>query len=487
MALSKLSSLLETSPSNSQSPHIIVIVLDALTAHNMSLYGYPRETTPKISHFASRANVYHSHYSAGTYTTPGVASLLTGTYPWTHRAINFAGLVARNRYERNIFRLLESRYNRVGFTQNFFANYLLSQFGDSIDEHLPLKSFSEVELYLTDVEHRNHLSRFRAFDDFLLRDAPSPGSLLLGILNKYRRENNYQKHMRDYSQVSINSLVFDINRVFTGLASHLIMQEFPSFSYFHLLPPHNPYKPKRKFQNLYKDGWKPTAKPKHPLGAQSSTSQPTLNQFRLDYDRFIATIDSAFGRFLNEIEEAGLLEKSYVILTSDHGESFERGYWGHGGPFVYEPCIHIPLIISAPGQTTRHDFHSVTNSVDLLPTLLNISGVEIPDWCEGESLPGYGGTTDNTRITFSMDSKSSAAFGDLAKITIAMYQGDYKTIYYKGYGEEDSPYRKGLFELYNLKEDPEELHNLVNQETVIAKQLQGLLLEAYDKFKQPLT
>jgi arylsulfatase A-like enzyme len=175
-----------------------------------------------------------------------------------------------------------------------------------------------------------------------------------------------------------------------------------------------------------------------------------------------------------------------MILTSDHGESFERGYWEHLGPFVYDPGIHIPLLISAPGQTTRRDFHSVTNSVDLIPTILNISSLEIPDWCEGEILPGMGGVTSNERPTFSMDAKKASAFGDLSPITIAMHQGDYKIIYYKGYEEKDSPYNKGLFELYNLRDDPEELHNLINTEQAIAQQMQEQLLEAYHTANQPL-
>ena len=227
------------------------------------------------------------------------------------------------------------------------------------------------------------------------------------------------------------------------------------------------------------------AKPKHPLSGKHTNEK--LNERRLVYDQFIATTDAAFGRFLDEIEKSGLLEKSYVILTSDHGKSFERGYLAHAGPFAYEPCIHIPLIISAPGQMSRHDFHSVTNSVDLLPTLLDISGIKIPAWCEGERLPGYGGVLNDNRLAFSMDAKKASAFGELSPITVAMYQGNYKIIHYKGYGGGNSPYNKGLFELFNLTENPEELHDLVDHEKVIAKQMQGLLLEAYHKASQPLS
>ena len=489
IAFSKLSAFLEASTQNSASPHIIVIVLDALSAHNMSLYGYPRKTTPNIERFASRANVYHSHHSAGTYTTPGTASLLTGTYPWTHRAINIKGAIAHDKYKRNLFHLLKSHYNRIAFTQNHFVSYLLSQFNEDIEKYLPVKSFSRLGLLAYDEMQKDHLYKFRAYNGFLnvATTDDTPGALLLGLFNKFRKEISFQKVIEDDLQFYNLDLIFDINDVFSGIASEAIDLKLPSFCYFHLYPPHDPYMPQRKFRNLFNDQWKPDPKPTHPLledGMYPSYSESALNEKRQKYDQFIATTDAAFGIFLDEIEKSGLLENSYVILTSDHGESFERGYWAHAGPFAYEPGIRVPLIISTPSQTVRNDFHSVTNSVDLLPTLLNISGLEIPTWSEGKPLPGFGGEPDNSRFTFSMDAKGASAFGDLSPITIAMYQDDYKIIYYKGYGKENSPYKEGLFELYNLKEDPEELHDLTNTEPVIAKKMQELLLEAYNKANQ---
>ncbi len=83
-----------------------------------------------------------------------------------------------------------------------------------------------------------------------------------------------------------------------------------------------------------------------------------------------------------------------MIVTSDHGELFERGELGHATALMYAPVTHIPLLISAPKQQARSDFHSVTSNVDLLPTLLNIAGKEIPEWVEGKILPGFGGNED---------------------------------------------------------------------------------------------
>ena len=72
---------------SSAHPNILVVLFDALSAEHLSLYDYPRHTSPNLDHFAEGATVYHNHHSAGNYTTPSTASLFTGTYPWTHRAL----------------------------------------------------------------------------------------------------------------------------------------------------------------------------------------------------------------------------------------------------------------------------------------------------------------------------------------------------------------------------------------------------------------
>jgi arylsulfatase A-like enzyme len=79
---------------NQDLPNVIIILFDALCAFNLSAYGYPRQTSPNMERFASRATVYHNHHSAGNYTTPSTASLFTSTYPWTHRALNLNSLTA---------------------------------------------------------------------------------------------------------------------------------------------------------------------------------------------------------------------------------------------------------------------------------------------------------------------------------------------------------------------------------------------------------
>ncbi len=75
----RLSSPSRMSIQGNTAPNVVVLVFDALSATNMSLYGYPRETTPNLSRMAQNATIFHRHYAGGNFTSPGTATLLTGS------------------------------------------------------------------------------------------------------------------------------------------------------------------------------------------------------------------------------------------------------------------------------------------------------------------------------------------------------------------------------------------------------------------------
>ena len=117
------------SPSGDQ-PNIIVLVFDAWSADHMSMHGYPRLTMPNVEQFAKNAIVYHRHYSAGTFTVPGTASLLTGLYPWSHRAIAVGGdMIAAGHLEHQVFQALSPTHSTLAYAQNEYADLLLFESG----------------------------------------------------------------------------------------------------------------------------------------------------------------------------------------------------------------------------------------------------------------------------------------------------------------------------------------------------------------------
>jgi arylsulfatase A-like enzyme len=229
-----------------------------------------------------------------------------------------------------------------------------------------------------------------------------------------------------------------------------------ALAYIHLYPPHHPYAPRREFLDAMQDGWQPVAKPPaYFLESVTDEFEQSTRDERRKYDAYIATIDAEFGRLLDFMERTGILERNYVVLTSDHGDLYERGVVGHINEYLYEPLVRIPLIISSPGQATRQDIFSPTSSVDVVPTLLSLTGHPVPAESEGLLLPGLGGRDNPQRSVFSIDTKASSVRGPIRTATVSLRKGQYKLIAYLGQKD-----RKAGFELFDLQNDPEEMINL---------------------------
>ena len=249
-------------------------------------------------------------------------------------------------------------------------------------------------------------------------------------------------------------------------------QASPYLGYFHLWSPHGPYNARKEFTGIFHDDLKEPAKPRHALAGDNFSEEEMLKNHR-QYDELIAELDAEFGQVLSDLERSGVLQNSYVIVTSDHGELYARGEIDHASALMYAPVTHIPLLISAPGQQTRSDFHSLTSNLDLVPTLLQIAGQEIPDWAEGRLLPGLGGTQDAHRSIFSMVAKDNAAFRPITRATFTLIKDSHELFFFTGY-----PDHPDTFELYNLQEDPQELHDLFRKDITTASQMKDELLEA---------
>jgi arylsulfatase A-like enzyme len=170
------------------------------------------------------------------------------------------------------------------------------------------------------------------------------------------------------------------------------------------------------------------------------------------------------------LEQNGLLENTWVVLTSDHGEMFERGIEGHRTPVLYEAVIRVPLMIFEPGQTSRTDIYENTSAVDLLPTLLHVTGEQPAGWTEGTVLPPFAlEAPDPERSVYVMQPERSEQYGPLTVATFSLRKGDYKLLYFYGYKELGDAGER--VELYNLRNDPEELNDLYNVKKEIGQEL----------------
>ena len=442
-------------------PNILLLVFDTLSAPHMSLHGYARQTTPNMARFAERAFVYHNHYAAGNFTSSGTASLLTGVYPWRHRAVNLNGIVAREYANQNLFSLADSNFHTAAYTHNPLAAIFLSQFAAHINQYHPMRELSLAgETYSDRVSPEQFPTAF--WSETMLRGADHflPGSLLVSTL---------EEGIRNFQVQSIEAGLRDkypLGIPYNYKGMHLLLEDAmdwireqvgnypqPFLGYYHLWPPHDPYLPSADFIGIFDDGKQWPVKPANAFSL--GESEVALHKSRQQYDEYLAYVDFEFGRLMGMLEAQGTLDNTMLVITSDHGELFERGLMGHLNSTLYQDLLRVPLLITLPGQSERHDIFSPTSCVDLVPTILQVSGQEIPDFVQGEVLPGFGpAAAQDERSIFAMEAKLSSKQDPTRTCTIAMVKGRYKLIHYQGYKEELDD------ELYDLENDPEELENL---------------------------
>ncbi len=212
----------------------------------------------------------------------------------------------------------------------------------------------------------------------------------------------------------------------------------PFFAWLHVYDPHQPYRP----------------------------PEPFLERFAGDpYRGEVAFVDAQVGVVLDALEARGLLAKTLIVVTSDHGEGFgEHGEVGHG-ILAYEEALKVPLIVAAPGLPPRLVSDRV-RLVDLMPTLLDLLGLEPPPGLQGESfaalVTGSGEPGAERDVYF--ESMLGRDENNWAPLT-GLIAGRYKYI--------SLPER----ELYDLGEDPDETRNLFPEPRRVVRELDRGLRE----------
>lgn len=469
-------------------PNFLIIVFDAWSAKNISLYGYPRETTPNIDRLAEKAIVFHNHYATGPFTAPGTASLLTGLYPWRHRVIHCWDSLSPQDANKNIFSLINEDYYQTAYTHNDCADILLEQARKEMENYIPRREFYLDtdfifdELLKSDFRAANlarQLSMFRHIQGL-------QSSLFIQWVYAILREGKLHQYEPLFPlglpQMGDSAQRFLLEDSVDGLINLSYNWTNPFLGYFHFLPPHAPYNTRKDFADLFlNDGYEPIEKEIHPFSP--GTSKESRDLERRQYDEFIRFVDSEFLRIYNSLDSQGLLENTWLILTSDHGESFERGEFHHTTKLLFEPVIKIPLLIFPPNAKQRKDVYAPTSAVDVLPTILSLAQKEIPDWVEGTPLP-IGETEESTNKTiYAMNAEENEQYTPIEIGTFMMIHEGYKIMKLIGY-----PKLQGgepLIEVYDLTNDPEELDNLAKSNHPIVKELRQMLDEKIRLENQP--
>jgi len=463
---------------------VIMVVFDAFSAYDISLYGYDRETTPVISSLAKRAVVYHNHFAGGNFTSPGTASLLTGVLPWTHRAFNLNGTVTDPYATQNIFGAFKNYY-RIAYTHNGFANNLLKQFRSELDELIPkesllLDSYDRViSAAFKNDEDIATISRVRSLK---VNEEGYAYSLFLSHIYENLQERKIEKFKPFFprglpSAGPLNP--FLLETAMDAIGKRLTEIPKPFVGYFHLMPPHQPYRTSSEFFDAFKgDGFNPMEKPLDILAKKDVRNIPLK---RTEYDEFILYCDKGFGRLYNLLESSGLLDDTLLVLTSDHGEMFERGIVGHGSKVLYQPVVRIPLMIFEPGRKTGMDVYEYTSAIDLLPTLTHLAGQNVLDWTEGIILPPFA-ANDKDRNLYVLQAIDNPKYAPLTQASAILVRENYKLHYYFGYPETNGD---ELVRLFDIKADPEEMADLFPSRKGIASELLNELKSKLTEINEP--
>lgn len=400
-------------------PNVILIVPDALRADHLGCYGYSRPTSPQIDKFAADALLFENAMSNSPWTKPSMGSVFTSMYPYEHKAFSWM-------------------------------------------DNLPDERLTLAEVF-----------RNRNYATFAIQTNPS-------ITEKH----NFKQGFQYYREMVLEKGEIVTSSFNTWVKKH---KKKPFFAYLHYMDTHVPYNAPQEFSQifgleddtLFTPGEFQTMDVRL-LGEMGLSKHDKQNLVNL-YDASIKYFDSNFAKIVDNLRKLGILNKTIIILTSDHGEEFwEHDGFAHGHT-VYNELLHVPLIIGYSPRLPKRHMKSYVQLLDLFPTILSLARIKNYFELRGRDLAAaalankkineeilfegilYGSEKkailkDGWKLIENTGKKNKGTFHPLGDLTKYRYP----------------EYEKG-FELYNLNQDFSEKHNLINNYPQIAANLEKQL------------
>jgi arylsulfatase A-like enzyme len=441
--------------SDEKHPNIILVTQDALSALDMQLYGYHRPTTPFISEWAKDAVVFNRAYSVSNWTGPTNMTLMSGQRVWTHRLWYRPMYHQITKYKNNLARVLKDNGYAV---YSYVANIHAHPKTLGIEDDFLTKDDPETFALSSGWWFQDKLANFFA-DRPIVRTWIFVDNPIANQIESFRPDI--------YNTLKPPEIVY--NHFLKQLSQRKSQRPFFAWIYTH--PLHFPYLPPKPYMGTFGDADKlNTLKKQRVVGSNRDykpEEQPAVDILRKRYDEFILYADSQFELFISRLSETIDMTNTIIILTSDHGDSFSHGRVAHDGPYLYESLVHIPLIIKMPGKIAGM-IDTLVEQTDIAPTILDLTEISVPPWMDGRSLlPLIENKPFEPRPVFSMQLQANHSFEDpITKGTIAVWEGDYKLIYYLDDNE-------GL--LFNLQTDPDETKNIFQEKSETAQKLMKLI------------
>lgn len=401
----------------------VIILLDTLRADHLSCYGYHRRTTPNIDALAQKGVRFNVAVSNSPWTLPSVGSLLTGSYP--RNVFNDQGKLE--------WSLVES------FQQHGYATAAVTE-GGFVSQVFGLNKgfsfFRELEGPVQVAAQKQKLAHIEKG----------------GIKKTFEIAGNWLRQHKN--------------------------ENF--FLFIHTYEPHAPYTNHNFTTGM---DWRDVGPyfPKE-FPSRLQTGEMTLTNEKLEYikalyDGDIANSDRYVGDFISNLKRLGLLDRTLVAITSDHGEELNDhypSYTGDHGHSLRDPLIRVPLILYDPvNPYKRREISSQIRLMDAIPTIMDILHVKAKRSMAGKSLiPIMNADDADDRIVILGDVKHATG-----PPRIGVRTKDYKYILALGTDQGQFPLLPApdQHQLYDLKADPGEQHNIAHLKQDVVNEMQKLL------------
>ena len=240
----------------------------------------------------------------------------------------------------------------------------------------------------------------------------------------------------------------------------------PWFMVVNFVGPHSPFDPPKEYADKYRDKEMPDAIPKTVAGKPQwildrdlGLSSEAVTEAQRQYCGAIEAIDDQVGDMLDTLEERGMLDNTYVIFSSDHGEML--GDFGMYAKFVpHEASIRVPLLVAGPGIEAGQVSDALVELIDVNATICELAGLPAQEGIDAESFVPVlrGEATEHRTETAS-----------ILENYRCIRNREYKLI--ENYND--------IFELYDLQNDPHELHNLAEEMPELCEEMRGRLSERF--------
>ena len=420
-------------------PNIIFVHTDSWDGRVLGCLGHPvmKKATPNIDGLARRGTVFRNTYCSHPICCPSRANMWSGTYTFRCESWNnYKGLPEGA--ETVLTRLRNAGY-RFASEKGGFGKHDHISGGHS--------QLARVTAWTGPADIRLPVYRMKA--------------------PKLLEDDVERVHRRDWN---------DVDEAKNFLAGHAADEE-PFFLYVGIRAPHPAFTTSRRWLNMI-DRDAVAIPPKdtqlHPVMEYQQITKnwmhgflaETVRRTRSIYYAMCAEADAMVGELLAEMDRLGLAENTYFIFSSDHGENNmeHRQFYKMN---MYESSVRVPLVVAGPGIRQGVIIDNIVSLIDIYPTLMDMAELPCPAGLDGESLmPLLRGAADDSRKwAFAMFTGSSS------NTTMFMLRkGDWKYVAYPGYRPQ----------LFNLRDDPDEIHDLSGAKPQIVGQLDAELRRIVD-------